>query len=329
MPETMRAVVIREPGGPDVLELRDVPAPAPDPGEVRLRVAAAGVNRADLLQRLGRYPVPPGWPADIPGLEVAGTVDAVGAGVTGVAVGARLMGVVGGGGYAERVCAPADTLVPVPASLDDVAAAAVPEVYLTAFDALFVQEGLKAGETVLVHAVGSGVGTAAVQLARRAGAMSIGTSRTPDKLARAAELGLDVGLVASDDWPARVLEATHGRGIDVVLDLVGAPYVQGNLRVLAERARWIVVGVTGGPRAEVDLLVLMRRRASIRGTVLRARSVEEKTTLARAFEADALSGFDDGSLVPVIDRVFDASDAAEAHRHMESNESFGKILLKW
>jgi putative PIG3 family NAD(P)H quinone oxidoreductase len=325
----MRAVVIREPGGPDVLELREVPAPTPGHGEVRLRVAASGVNRADMLQRLGRYPVPEGWPADVPGLEVAGAVDTIGEGVSGVAVGDRLMGVIGGGGYAELVCAPAETLVRTPASLDDVTAAAVPEVFLTAFDALFVQEGLSAGETVLIHAVGSGVGTAAVQLARRAGAMSIGTSRTPEKLAGAAELGLDVGLVGDDDWPARLLEATHGRGVDVVLDLVGGPYVAGNSRVLAERARWIVVGVTGGPKAEIDLLVLMRRRASIRGTVLRARSVGEKAALARAFEADALGGFDDGSLVPVIDRVFDAGDAADAHRYMESNESFGKILLKW
>jgi putative PIG3 family NAD(P)H quinone oxidoreductase len=329
MPETMRAVVIREPGGPDVLELRDVRAPTPAPGEVRLRVAASGLNRADVLQRLGRYPVPEGWPADIPGLEVAGTVDAIGGGVTGVAVGDRLMGVVGGGGYAELVCAPAESLVRVPDGLDDVAAAAVPEVFMTAFDALFVQEGLEAGETVLVHAVGSGVGTAAVQLARRARAMSIGTSRTPDKLARAAELGLNVGLVGGDDWPARVLEATRGRGVDVILDLVGGPYVAGNQLVLAERARWIVVGVTGGPKAEIDLRALMGRRASIRGTVLRARPLDEKVALARAFEAEVLAGFDDGSLVPVIDRVFDASDAADAHRYMESNESFGKLLLRW
>lgn len=329
MPETMRAVVVREPGGPDVLELRDVPAPTPGRGEVRLRVAAAGVNRADLLQRMGRYPVPPGWPAEIPGLEVAGRVDAIGEGVTGVAVGDRLMGVVGGGGYAELVCAPAETLVRVPESLDDIQAAAVPEVFLTAFDALFVQEGLRSGETVLIHAIGSGVGSAAVQLARRVRAMTIGTSRTPDKLVLAAELGLDVGLVGDGDWPARALEATGGRGVDVILDLVGGPYVAGNLRVLGERARWIVVGVTGGPRAEMDLLVLMRRRASIRGTVLRARSVEEKAALARAFESEVLAGFDEGSLGPVIDRVFPASDAPDAHRWMESNEGFGKILLRW
>jgi len=329
MSGTMRAVVIREPGGPHVLEEREVAVPEPGPGEVRIRVGAVGMNRADLLQRLGRYPAPPGYRDDIPGLEVAGKIDRVGDDVDGLQVGDRVMGVVGGGGYAELVCAPAATLVPVPDTLDDVAAAAVPEVYMTAFDALFLQEGLEAGETLLVHAVGSGVGTAAVQLARRAGARTVGTSRTPEKLERARELGLDVAVAGDDRWPDGVLDATEGEGADVILDLVGGPYLAGNLKVLALRGRQIVVGVTAGPRSEIDLRMLMRRRASIRGTVLRARTVEEKAALARAFEARVLSGFDDGSLVPVVDRTFPAADAAEAHRYMEANESFGKILLRW
>jgi len=329
MSESMRAVVIREPGGPDVLELREVPAPFPRPGDVRVRVSAFGLNRADVLQRLGRYPVPPGYPPDIPGLELAGEVDAVGEGVERWRVGDRVMGVVGGGGYAEGVCAPAETLVRVPEELDDLQAAAVPEVFMTAFDAVFGQEALRQGETLLVHAVGSGVGTAAVQLAVLAGARTIGTSRTPEKLERAAALGLEHGLLADEAWPERVTALTWGAGVDVILDLVGAPYLAGNLRVLAECARWIVVGVTGGAKAEIDLRVLMGRRASIRGTVLRARVVEEKAALARAFEAHVLPGFEDGRLAPVVDRVFPADEAAAAHRYMEENRNFGKILLTW
>lgn len=329
MRESMRAVVIREPGGPEVLDVRDVPVPEPGRGEVRIRVRAFGLNRADVLQRLGRYPVPPGYPHDIPGLEVAGEIDAVGERVERWGVGDRVMGVVGGGGYAERVCAPAVTLVEVGTRLDDREAAAVPEVFMTAFDAVFLQEGLRRGEVLLIHAVGSGVGTAAVQLARRAGARTIGTSRTAEKLARATELGLDHGVLADASWPRRVRELTEGRGVDVILDLVGAPYLAGNQAVVADRGRQIVVGVTGGPKAEIDLRLLMGRRASIRGTVLRARSVEEKAALARAFSTEVLAGFADGSLSPIIDRVFPAGEAADAHRYMESNANFGKILLEW
>ena len=325
----MRAVVIREPGGPDVLEVRDVPDPRPASDEVVVRVEAVGVNRADLLQRRGRYPAPAGYPSDIPGLEVAGMVDAVGDGIRELTEGDRVMGVVAGGGYAEKVAVPASTLVPVPEALDAVAAAAVPEVFMTAFDAVFLQEGLKAGETLLIHAVGSGVGTAAVQLARRAGARTVGTSRTQDKLDRARELGLDVAIRGDGDWPDAVLDATDGEGADVILDLVGAPYLEGNQRVLASRGRHIVVGVTGGATAEIDLRRLMGRRGSIRGTVLRARSVGEKALLARAFREQVIPGFEDGTLTPVVDRTFPATEASEAHRYMEEDANFGKILLTW
>jgi putative PIG3 family NAD(P)H quinone oxidoreductase len=312
-----------------VLEVREVPDPEPASDEVVVGVRAVGVNRADLLQRLGRYPAPEGYPPDIPGLEVAGVVETVGADVRDRGPGDRVMGVVAGGGYAERVAVPSDTLVPVPDALDLVSAAAVPEVFMTAFDAVFLQEGLRAGETLLVHAVGSGVGTAAVQLARRAGARSVGTSRTPEKLERARELGLDVAVVADEGWPDTVLDATDGEGADVILDLVGGPYLAGNQRVLASRGRHIVVGVTGGATAEIDLRRLMGRRGSIRGTVLRARSVAEKALLARAFESQVLPGFADDTLAPVVDRTFPAADAGDAHRYMESNRSFGKILLTW
>jgi NADPH2:quinone reductase len=329
MSDTMKAVVIRAPGGPEVLELRDVPRPDPGPGEVRVRVASSGLNRADLSQRLGRYPAPPGSPQDILGLELAGTVHALGAGVRGLAVGDTVMGVLGGGGYAQYAISPSETLVRTPEGMSLTTAGALPEVFMTAYDAAFMQEGLKAGETLLVHAVGSGVGTAAVQLGRRAGAVVIGTSRTADKLVRAAELGLEHGVVADEGWPERVLELTGGRGVDVILDLVGGAYLAGNQRVVAERGRHIVVGVPAGSEATMSLRALMGRRASIRGTVLRARPVAEKAALARAFARDVLPGFESGELAPVIDQVFPASAVADAHRRMESNQSFGKILLEW
>jgi putative PIG3 family NAD(P)H quinone oxidoreductase len=329
MSEKMRAVVIREPGEPEVLELVAVQRPEPGPGEVRVRVASSGLNRADLLQRRGRYPVPPGYPKDIPGLELAGNVDAVGVGVTAWAVGDAVMGILGGGGYAEYALSPASTLVPVPDGMDPVVAGAVPEVFMTAFDAAFVQEGLAAGETMLVHAVGSGVGTAAVQLALRAGANVIGTSRTPAKLDRAREVGLEHAVLADDHWPERVQELTGGRGVDVILDLVGGPYLEGNQRVIAERGRHIVVGVPGGSEATLSLRLLMARRASIRGTVLRARPLPEKEALASAFAEEVLPGFAARELRPVIDRTFPAAEAAAAHQYMEQNKNFGKILLEW
>lgn len=329
MSDSMRAVVIREPGGPEVLELQEVELPDPGPKEVRVRVAASGVNRADLLQRIGRYPAPPGYPEEIPGLELAGTVDVVGQEVTRVAPGDRVMGILGGGGYAEYALSPSETLVPIPDGMPSDVAGAIPEVFMTAFDAAFLQEGLKAGETLLVHAVGSGVGTAAAQLARRAGASVIGTSRTPEKLDRAVKLGLENAVLADDSWPNRILELTRGRGVDVILDLVGGPYLEGNQRVIATQGRHIVVGVPGGSDTSVSLGRLMGKRASIRGTVLRARPLPEKADLAQAFSEDVLPGFTSGELEPVVDKIFPAAEAAEAHRYMEENRNFGKILLEW
>lgn len=325
----MRAIVLRAPGGPEALELREIPRPEPAAGEVRVRVASSGLNRADLLQRMGRYPAPPGSPPDILGLELAGTVDALGKGVEGIAVGDAVMGILGGGGYAEYAVSPAETLVPVPGGMSNVTAGAIPEVFMTAFDAAFLQEGLARGETLLVHAVGSGVGTAAVQLGARAGAVVIGTSRTADKLERAAALGMTHGVVADEHWPDQVLELTGGRGVDVILDLVGGSYLAGNQMVVAERGRHVVVGVPSGSETQISLRALMGRRASIRGTVLRARPLAEKRALAEAFVRDVLPGFTSGELAPVIDRVYPASQVADAHRRMESNESFGKILLEW
>ena len=324
----MRAVVIPEFGGPEVLRLASVPDPEPSCGEILVKVRASGVNRADLLQRRGLYPPPPGE-SEVPGLEFAGVVEAVGDGVRRRQPGDRVMGIVGGGGYAERVVVDERVAVGVPAGMPLTMAGAIPEVYMTAFDAVFLQAGLQRGETLLIHAVGSGVGTAAVQLARRAGARTIGTSRTPSKLARAAESGLELGLRGGDPWDRTVREATGGRGADVILDLVGAPYLARNQAAIAVRGRHVVVGVPGGSRGEIDLRALMARRARLLGTVLRARGVEEKAGLASEFSAEVLPGFADGSLAPVIDRVFPVERAAEAHRRMEANRNFGKIVMAW
>lgn len=325
----MKAIKIREPGGPEVLELSEVEPLQPGFGQIAVRVATSGLNRADLLQRMGRYPAPAGAPSDIPGLEYAGVVEEVGPGVSDWSPGDAVMGIVAGGGYAERALAHERTAVRVPRGLDVASAGAVPEVFMTAYDALFRQAGLAAGETVLIHAVGSGVGTAAVQLARRAGARTLGTSRTPGKLARAADLGLDEAVPGDQEWPERVRDLTEGRGVDVILDLVGGPYLAGNLSVMATLARQVVVGVPGGSVSEIDLRALMGRRASIRGTVLRARPLEEKAALAREFEARVVPGLEDGSLRPVIHGTFGPEDAARAHRAMERNENFGKLLIVW
>lgn len=326
----MRAVTIDEPGGPEVLRVREVERPRPGRGEVLVRVRASGINRADLLQRQGRYPAPEGWPQEIPGLEYAGTVEEVGPGVTAWSPGEEVMGLVGGGAYAEYVVVGDRTPVRVPEGVALEAAGGIPEVFVTAWDALLRQMGLEAGETLLIHAVGSGVGTAALQLARAAGARTVGTSRTPAKVDRARGLGLDVGIVSGGDgWTDEVRTATGGRGVDVILDLVGAAYLEGNARALAPGGRWIVVGVPGGSRGEIDLRSLMGSRATLRGTVLRARPPEEKATLARAFEERVVPLFERGALRPVVDRVLPADAAGEAHGVMEANENFGKLILDW
>lgn len=327
----MKAIVMSGHGGPEVLELREVDTPEPGPAEVRVRVRRSGLNRADLSQRRGRYPAPPDWPQDIPGLEFSGEVDACGPGVHGFASGDRVMGIVGGGGYAESVVTHHRTLVPVPENLDEDGAGAVPEVFMTAFDALFGQAGLSLGDTLLVHAVGSGVGTAAVQLAAAAGVRTLGTSRTPDKLRRAGELGLDVAVEAGEgsNWVEGVRSATEGRGVDVILDLVGGGYLEGNLEVLAPGGRQIVVGVPSGTRAELDLRKLMGKRARLMGTVLRARPLEEKIDLAREFTRHVVPLLGAGAVRPVVDRVFPAREAPAAHAYLESNASFGKVLLSW
>jgi len=325
----MRAVTIREPGGPEVLETKKLKVRDPGRGEIRVRVHAAGVNRADLLQRRGLYPPPPGWPAEIPGLEYAGEVEAVGEAVELWGTGDRVMGLVGGGGYAEYVVVQEREALAIPPLLSFEEAAAVPEVFITAHDALFTQMRLEPGERLLIHAVGSGVGTAALQLAKAAGATVIGTSRAAWKLGRATDYGLDVLInTAEQDFPEMVMQATSGRGVHVLLDLVGGPYLAGNVESLTEKGRMIVVGLTGGRVAEIDLGTVLRKRLRIIGTSLRFRPLEEKIEAVRAFERDGWSLLASGQVRPVLDRVFEFEEAAEAHRYMEADENFGKLVIK-
>jgi putative PIG3 family NAD(P)H quinone oxidoreductase len=325
----MRAIVIEKPGGPEVLVEKEVPTPAPQRGEVRVRVRATAVNRADVLQRMGFYPAPPGSPADIPGLELAGEVDALGEGVTDLSLGDRVFGIVGGGSYAEHAVVHARALARMPAGMSFTDAAAVPEAFLTAWDAMVPQARLASGEVVLVHAAGSGVGTAGFQIARALGARAIGTARTADKLERARALGLDEGIVVEKGAFAKeVLARTGGRGADVVLELVGGAYVAEDQACVAPRGRIVVVGLMAGNRVEVDLAALMHKRVELRGTVLRARPLEEKIAAAHALGRHLAPLFASGALRPVVDRVLPLAQAADAHRAMQDNDSFGKLVLE-
>jgi putative PIG3 family NAD(P)H quinone oxidoreductase len=324
----MRAVVITAAGGPEVLQLREVPRPDPGERQILVAVAATAVNRADLLQRRGGYPAPAGWPSSIPGLEYAGTVEAVGAGVTRFGPGDRVMGIVGGGSYAEYVAVDEREAIPVPASLDFEQAAAVPEAFITAHDATIVQAGLTAGESLLIHAVGSGVGTAAIQLAKATGARTYGTSRSQWKLDRAREFGLDVAInTATHDFAAVIEGDTAADGANVILDLVGGDYLAGNIRCVARHGRIIIVGLVAGATATLDMRALMAKRALIRGTVLRSRTPAEKAEVIHAFAEYALPKFETGALRPVVDRVLKLADAAEAHRLIEASDIYGKVVL--
>ncbi len=323
----MKAIVITRPGGPDVLEVQERPLPEPGTSEVRVRVLVAGLNRADILQRQGKYPAPPGAPSDIPGLEIMGVVDALGPNVTALQSGQRVFGLVGGGGYAEYVVTHERLLAPVPESLSDVEAGAVPEAFMTAHDALFTQAGVAMGERVLIHAIGSGVATAALQLAKAIGCMVCGTARSPEKLARAKEMGLDVALPLPDFAPA-LHEATGGAGVNVIIDFVGQPYFQQNIEALAPLGRLVQVGTMAGSKAEIDLGVVMRKRLRIIGTVLRSRPLEEKIGVTRRFAEQVVPLLARGAVKPVVDKVFPFEEAAQAQTYMESNSSFGKVLLR-
>ncbi len=328
--ESVRAVLIREPGGVEVLELGEVAGRAPGHGEVLVAVAAAGLNRADLMQRRGLYPAPSGYPAEVPGLEFAGTVAQVGDGVAGFAPGDRVMGITGGGAMCTALVAHHRELLRVPEGMALEEAAALPEVFLTAWDALFGQAGVRLGEVALLHAVASGVGTAAVQLCRAAGVRSIGTARTASKLAAVKALGLDDALVPGEGGFADAVEAlTDGRGVDAILDPVGARYLADNLRALAPRGRLVLIGLMGGATGEVPLAALLMKRLRVMGTVLRSRPLEEKAALAQSFAREVLPLFGRGALRPVVDVVLPMTEVRAAHERMERNETVGKIVLRW
>jgi NADPH:quinone reductase len=323
----MRAIAITRFGGPEVLAIVERPLPEPARGEVRVRVRATAINRADLLQRMGAYPAPADAPPDIPGLEIAGEVAALGEGATRWKLGDRVFGLVGGGGYAEAITAHERALARIPDGLTFDQAAAIPEAFITAHDAIVGQAGLAGGESLLVHAVGSGVGTAAVQLGRALGALVIGTARTADKLERAKALGLDVGIVAETPVFADAVKRADPAGAAVVLDLVGGKYFDEDLRAVATLGRIALVGLLAGARTEVDLGLILRKRIRVLGTVLRARPLEEKLAVMRTFEALVVPLFERGKLVPVIDTVMPLDQAAEAHTRMAGNTGFGKIVL--
>ena len=324
----MKAIVVDQPGDPEVMHLGEVPDPVARPGEVLMRVHATAVNRADTLQRRGLYPPPPGA-SEIIGMEAAGTIEALGEGVEGWSVGDRVCALLSGGGYAERVAVPAGQLIPVPDGMSWTDAAAIPEVFLTAHDNLFTRGRLAAGERVLVHGGGGGVGTAAIQLARRAGAHVLVTAGSAAKLERSRELGAEAGINhREEDFVARARELTGGRGVDVILDVMGAAYLRRNLDALAPDGRLVIIGLQGGASSDIDLNHLLRRRLSVIATTLRGRPAEQKAEIVRRFVEEALPGFADGSLRPVVDRVLPLAEAAAAHRAMEAGENVGKIILR-
>jgi putative PIG3 family NAD(P)H quinone oxidoreductase len=326
----MKAVFIREFGGPENLEFREVPDPlGPRGTEVIVRVRTAGLNRADLLQRRGNYAPPPGFSAEIPGLEFAGEVYELGDKASKFKKGDRVFGITSGEAQAEFLLIDESLLAAIPDRLTFAEAAAVPEVFITAHDAVFTQCHLLSGEWLLVHAVGSGVGLAALQLAKANGAKVIGTSRTQDKLDRCAEFGLDVPILTAEPKFADVVKHATGAGADVILDLVGGPYFSENLESVATKGRMILVGLTAGRSTEFNLGIALFKRLTIIGTVLRGRSLEEKADVTRRFVDEVVPLLAAGKVRPNLDRVFPAAEIQQAHRYLESNESFGKVVLEF
>lgn len=323
----MNAVVVQEAGGPDVLTWTEVPDPEPASGEVLVEIAASAVNRADLLQRQGHYPPPPGAPA-WPGLECSGTVASVGAGVEGWAVGDEICALLSSGGYAEKAAAASGQVLPVPRGVDLVTAAALPEAMCTVWSNVFMTAGLQPGETLLVHGGAGGIGTAAIQLGRAVGATVAVTAGSAEKLERCRDLGASVLVnYRTGDFVAEVRDASDDRGADVVLDLIGAKYLSRNIDVLAQGGRLVVIGLQGGRRAELDLSTLMAKRAAVIATTLRARTAAEKTTIVAAVREHVWPLIEAGHVRPVVDRVLPMSEAAEAHRVVEAGEHVGKVLL--
>ena len=325
----MRAVLETTPGGPEVLAVTDVPAPELTPNGVRIRVRAAGINRADVMQRLGRYPVPPGA-SNIFGLEVSGTVLELGPevpGDAGFAVGDDVVALLDSGGYAEEVVAPAAQVLPVPAGVDPVAAAGLPEVCATVFSNVFMTAAAREGETVLIHGGTGGIGTNAIQMCRALGLRVLTTVGSPEKAAAARELGAETVNYREEDFVERVHELTGGRGADIVLDVVGAMYLERNVDALAVNGRVVVIGLQGGRKGELDLGKLMAKRGAVIGTTLRSRPAAEKAQIMAAVREHVWPHVEAGRIVPVINRTFPLEEAAAAHEYFDSGAHIGKVLL--
>jgi putative PIG3 family NAD(P)H quinone oxidoreductase len=324
----MRAIIVDEPGDETHMRIGEVPAPELVPESLRLRVAATAVNRADLLQRQGLYPPPPGA-SDILGLECAGQVIEVADGVSGWTVGDRAMALLAGGGYAEEVVVHAGSAMHIPERLDNEAAAAIPEVFLTVFLNVFQLAGLAEGGAALVHGGGSGIGTAAIQLLKAVGATVVVSAGSDEKCARCRELGADVAVnYRSGDFVAEAKAATGGRGVDVVLDSIGAPYLDKNLAALATGGRLVLIGLMGGAKAEVNLGVLLMRRLQVIGSTLRTRPAAEKAAIVEGFLSRFGPALAAGEIGPVVDRVLPLAQAADAHRLLKASEHFGKVVLR-
>ncbi len=321
----MRCVVYTGAGGNEVVACEERPDPVCGDEEVLIHAAFAGLNGADVAQRKGAYPAPPGWPSDIPGLEVAGVIDQVGSKVRGWKVGDRAFGLVGGGGLADRVAVHERCVVHVPSRLDAREIAAIPEVFITAHDAISTQAGLRPGDTLLVHGASGGVGSAAVQIGVASGAIVIGVSRHAE--GRQAIESWGATAIDADGWVESVLELTGGRGADVILELVGAPNFEGNMKAIARLGRLAIVGIGAGQKVELQLRDLMTKRASIFGTTLRARPIEEKADAIQRFHHELGPHFDSGRLNPIIDRSFPWFEAADALARMEGSGKVGKVLL--
>jgi putative PIG3 family NAD(P)H quinone oxidoreductase len=319
----MRAIEIATAGGPDVLRLVDRRVPRPAAGEVLIRVAAAGVNRPDILQRLGHYP-PPAGASDVPGLEIAGTVVVDDQGD----VGRRVCALVAGGGYAEFCTAPRQQCLPVPAGMDDQTAAALPETFFTVWTNLFERGALKRGETVLIHGGSSGIGTTAIQLARAFGATVLATAGSDEKCAACARLGAARAInYRTEDFVQAVRDFTSGAGLDVVLDIVGGEYLAKNIECLRMNGRLIQIGLLGGARAALNLTPIMQKRLTITGSTLRARTADEKGAIGRALQQAVWPLLERGEVRPIVDKVFSLARAADAHRALEAGEVIGKVVL--
>lgn len=327
LPETMTAIGFEAPGGPDVLKPQQRPVPKPGPGEILVEVAVAGVNRPDVLQRQGGYAPPPGA-SDIPGLELAGTVVARGEGVSRHVLGDRVCALVAGGGYAQYAVVHEDNALPVPAGLSLEEAGAIPETYFTVWTNVFQRGGLKQGESFLVHGGSSGIGTTAIQLAKAFGATVLATAGSDDKCAACRALGADHAInYRSEDFVAAAKAATGGRGVDLILDMVGGDYINRNYDAAAESGRIVQIAFLNGPKAEVDFRRLMMKRLTHTGSTLRPRTIAEKAAIARELEAKVWPLLAEGRCKPVIHARFPLAQAAEAHRLMESNAHIGKIVL--